>query len=75
MGQGLVLTASGIVIGVVGAALAARYLRVLLYGVSVADPLTYAAALLLLSGAALFGCWRPARKAAAANPVDAMRTE
>jgi len=75
MREGLKLTAIGLAAGVAGAALASRYLRLLIYGVSVADPVTYASALVLLAAAAGLGCWRPAARAAGANPVDAIRAE
>lgn len=38
-------------------------------------PLSYGLALLLLPAAALAGCWRPAWRAAAANPAEAIREE
>ena len=39
------------------------------------DPLSYGLALVLLPAAALLGCWRPARRAATANPADMIREE
>jgi putative ABC transport system permease protein len=75
MGEGLALTGLGLILGVAGAAVASHYLRALIYGVSPTDPATYAVALLLLPAAALLGCWRPASRAAGANPVDAIRTD
>jgi putative ABC transport system permease protein len=73
--QGLTLTATGTLLGLAGSLGVARFLRGLVYGVPVLDPLTYAVALAVISAAALAGCWRPASKAAAANPVDAIRAE
>ena len=75
MREGLALAAIGILLGIAGAILVARQLHGLLYGISDADPLTYGMALIALPAAALAGCWRPAWKAAAANPIDAIRTE
>ncbi|MCU1236063.1 MAG: permease, partial [Candidatus Solibacter sp.] len=75
MREGLVLTFVGLALGIAGALLAGRWLGALVYGVSTRDPLTYAIAAVLLPAAALMGCWRPARRAARANPVDAIRAE
>lgn len=75
MGEGLVLTASGLVLGVVGALLVSRYVHSLIYGISAIDPVTYAIAITVIPAAAILGCWRPASKAASANPVDAIRAE
>jgi ABC-type lipoprotein release transport system permease subunit len=36
---------------------------------------TYITAILVIPAAALVGCWKPASKAASANPVDAIRME
>jgi ABC-type lipoprotein release transport system permease subunit len=46
-----------------------------LYQVRPADPLTFAAVALLLSGVALLACWAPARRAAAIDPMESLRYE
>ena len=73
--QGLGLAASGVALGVAGALIAARWLGALVYGVSPRDPLSYAAGLALLPAAVLLGCWRPAWRAAAADPAEIIRDE
>jgi len=73
--EGLVLTAIGMAIGLAGALAVSRSLQGLIYGISSVDPLTYAAALLVIPAAAILGCWRPARLAARSNPLDTIRTE
>jgi ABC-type antimicrobial peptide transport system permease subunit len=74
-GQGLALAAAGVVLGMCGALGVARWLGALLFGVSAHDPLSFSLALVLLPGAALFGCWRPAWRAAGANPADTIRDQ
>ena len=73
--QGLVLAAAGVLTGSASALVAARWLGALVYGVSPRDPLSYAAALVLLPVAALVGCWRPAWRAAEASPAETIREE
>jgi putative ABC transport system permease protein len=73
--EGLALAAAGVLLGGAGALIAARWLGALIYGVSPRDPLSYGLALLLLPAAALFGCWRPAWRASAANPAAMIREE
>jgi ABC-type antimicrobial peptide transport system permease subunit len=73
--EGLALTAAGVLLGATASLIAARWLGTLLYGVSARDPMSYGLALLLLPGAALLGCWRPAWRAAAASPTDIIREE
>ena len=75
MREGLVLTACGMLLGLVVAFAGAHYLQSLVYGISVADPVTYGIAAAVISTAALIGCWWPASRAASANPVDAIRAE
>jgi predicted permease len=73
--EGITLAAAGVLLGSAAALAAARWLSTLVYGISPRDPLSYALALLLLPGAALLGCWRPAWRAAAANPTETIREE
>ena len=73
--EGLLMTVGGLILGIAGALVVSRELQELLYGIRPIDPVTYTAALVVIPLAALIGCWRPASKAAAANPVDAMRME
>jgi putative ABC transport system permease protein len=69
------LAAAGVLLGAVAALIAARWLGTLLYGVGPFDPLSYGLALLFLPAAALVGGWRPAGRAAAANPAELIREE
>ncbi|MBI1810073.1 MAG: ABC transporter permease, partial [Gemmatimonadetes bacterium] len=73
--QGLGLAAAGVAIGAVAALGAAQWLGTLLYGISPRDPISYGLGLLLLPAAAFAGCWRPAWRAASANPADIIREE
>jgi putative ABC transport system permease protein len=75
LGEGLWLAAIGVALGIAGAMVASRWLGTVLYGVSGYDPTSYALALVLLPAAALLGCWRPARRAATANPADTVKGE
>jgi putative ABC transport system permease protein len=47
----------------------------LLFGVSARDPFTYAAVGLTLTGVAALACYIPARRAAVADPLRALRHE
>jgi ABC-type antimicrobial peptide transport system permease subunit len=46
-----------------------------LFGINAWDPLKFAAGGLGLGVAALAGCWVPARRAAAVDPIEVMRQE
>ena len=74
-GRGLVLTAVGIVAGLLVYALGAPLLRAFLYGVTETDPGTLAAAALLVAAASAFATALPARRAARVDPAVALRSE
>ncbi len=73
--HGIVLAAIGIVCGMVAAALLSRAMSTLLFGVSVYDPLTYAAVATALGGTAVLASYLPARRAARVDPAEALRWE
>lgn len=73
--QGLGVTLVGVAVGGAIALLAARLLRGQLRGISAADPLAFAAAVVLLVGVGAFASLLPARRAARIDPMEALRQE
>jgi len=69
------LTLIGIAVGVGGALACMRLVRSMLYGVSPNDPATIAAGTTVLITVALAATWIPARRAAAVQPMQALRHE
>jgi predicted permease len=68
-------TLGGAVLGVCGALGTARLLATMLFGVDEYDPLTLMAAVALLMAVALLAAWIPSRRAAAVDPMTALRVE
>ncbi len=75
LGQGLTLTALGVVIGLTAAVVASRALITLLFGISRTDPVTYAGVIALLAAVSAVACWMPAWRAARVDPSVTLRSE
>jgi putative ABC transport system permease protein len=71
--QSLAYAAIGIIIGVVGAALATRLMSGLLFGVAATDPLTFISAAGALGITALAASYVPALRAARVAPATTLR--
>jgi putative ABC transport system permease protein len=69
------LLVSGVAIGLVLIGAVARVLNAALFGVSPLDAPTLGAAVVVLSGVTLLAALLPARRAAAVDPIEAMRAE
>jgi putative ABC transport system permease protein len=70
--QGLQLALMGTALGLIAAALAVGAIQSLLFNVRGLDPLTFAAASIVLALAALLASYIPARRAARISPLAAM---
>jgi putative ABC transport system permease protein len=75
MGQGLKLTAAGLLIGAAGGVFAGRAMRALLYGVAPIDPVTLAIVGILLAVVALAASYAPANRATKVDPAETLRAE
>ena len=75
LAQGLKLTLSGVVVGVLASLALGRILSGFLFGVSPADPITILGVAALLILVALFASYLPARRAVQVDPMVALRYE
>jgi predicted permease len=73
--QGVELTAVGLVLGLVGAALLTRVMANLLFGVSTTDIATFSVVPLVLMATATLASYVPAYRATRVDPVTALRDE
>jgi predicted permease len=73
--SGLKLALAGCLIGLGGAIAATRLLRTMLYGVSAIDPVVLTLAALFVLALAMLASFVPARRAAAIDPMQALRGE
>jgi ABC-type antimicrobial peptide transport system permease subunit len=73
--QGGAVALAGVVAGLAVSFAGSRLLATLLYDVSPRDPGVFAVTALSLLAVALVACWIPARRAAAVDPVIALRAQ
>jgi putative ABC transport system permease protein len=75
VGQGVVLAAIGVALGIAGALALTRVLTTLLFGVTPTDSSTLALVVLILIGSAVLASYLPARRAMRVDPSVALRVE
>ena len=75
VGDALRLAAVALVVGVPLSLVIGRSLRAFLFGVAPTDPIALAGACLVLTIATLLAAYLPARRAAAVDPIVALRCE
>jgi putative ABC transport system permease protein len=71
--DGAVLSASGLAIGGVAALVATRAISSMLFGVTAADPATFALIVIVVAVVTLIASYVPARRAASVDPIVVMR--
>ena len=71
----LTMAGIGAAIGLAAAAGLMRLMSSLLFGISPLDPLTYGSVAVILIAAAVLASYLPARRAAAVEPVEALRAD
>ena len=71
----IVVSAAGILVGLVAAFVLAESVSALLFGLAPRDPVTLAGSAAILLVVALVAGYMPARRAAAVDPMRALRTE
>jgi len=73
--EGFWMIGGGLIAGMAAALVLGRVLKVFLFGVEPADPVSLIGAALLFASVALLACWVPTQRAAGVNPLDALRSE
>ena len=73
--QGMALVVIGLALGSIGALVMTRLMSSLLFMVEPADPLTFLAVALVLTGVALVACFVPARRVTLIDPLRSLRSE
>lgn len=73
--QGMMLTGIGVVTGLLVSFGVMRLMASLLFGVKPIDPVNYIEVSCGLAATAFLACYPPSRRAAAVDPVEALRAE
>jgi putative ABC transport system permease protein len=66
---------TGVVIGVLVAAAASRWMRSLLFGIEPFDPVTYGVVIVMVAGVVAVASWLPARRAARIDPLTLLKRD
>lgn len=72
--QGMGVAAAGLIIGLIAAAWASRFVETLLFGVTTGDIATYALVPAVVFLVTVLACLSPARRAARLDPAKALRS-
>ena len=75
LSEGVTLAIAGVLLGTVFSFFLIGFLRSLVFGVAITDPLTFLAASAVLTAAAVVACWVPSRKVITVDPIIALRHE
>lgn len=75
VGEGLLLGAVGLVVGIVLALSLTRYIKSMLVNTATFDPATFAGVVAVLACACLLASWLPARRAMSVDPMRALRSD
>lgn len=75
LNRGLLLTALGLAIGVIGSIVAGRLIKTMLFGVKEQDPVTLVGVSVILLAVAATACLLPAWRASRVDPVIALQNE
>ncbi|HML16423.1 MAG TPA: ABC transporter permease [Bryobacteraceae bacterium] len=75
LGQGLIFTAIGVLIGAAIAISTGRFMQTFAVGASPRDPATLLAVAAILTVVMIVACWAPARRASRVDPVLALKEE
>jgi putative ABC transport system permease protein len=70
---GLILTATGTIVGIGASIVVTRLMSSLLFGVSASDPMTFAVVPALLGIVTMAACFIPARRAMRVSPMQALK--
>lgn len=75
VGEGLVLSLTGVVLGLLGSVALSRGIETMVFGITPTDPLTYGGVILLLTAAGVGASLISARRASRVDPMVALRSE
>ena len=73
--QGMLLTLTGVGVGLAGAYFLTKLMQTFLFGVTARDTLVFVGVPAVLTLVALFAVWIPARRASRVDPIIALRVE